>query len=245
MRSDSCLFMMRRAAQGFGAARYSSRAASNCPCCSHASPTASVSCCLAEGSDMKLLKAPAHTCANQYPALLLCFYVRVCLFAKSCSLSVLHMQFSMLSAAQVCTALTATLLQAAKDTSKSAPTSKPDLVRTVGCDRHSHWCGGRRKAYRSKQQGDGKGAGRGDNQGTWVTHCATAKQAAICLGACDELPQEILLRLKPHTRLDTLFVTLSIRLILCSHIQRTTSTRQRCEWQASVHITGSLARQGD
>lgn len=59
MRSDSCLFMIRKAAHGLGAARYSSRAVSSCPCCSHASPTASIIRCLSEASGMKLLSAPA------------------------------------------------------------------------------------------------------------------------------------------------------------------------------------------
>lgn len=59
MRFDNCLFMMRKAAHGLGAARYSSRAVSSCPSCSHASPTASIMRCLSEASGTKLLSAPA------------------------------------------------------------------------------------------------------------------------------------------------------------------------------------------
>ena len=61
MRSDSFLFMIRRAAHGSEAARYSSQAVSSCPCCSHAFPTASIIRCLSEASSMKLLSAPAYT----------------------------------------------------------------------------------------------------------------------------------------------------------------------------------------
>lgn len=61
MRSENWRFMMRRAAQGLGAARYSSRACSSCPCCSQVSPTDSISSRLSLLLGTKLLRAPAST----------------------------------------------------------------------------------------------------------------------------------------------------------------------------------------